>query len=390
MLSRRQVLAAMGAATVLGFSTSARAWVSGPKKKKCGNSELPDLDGELVIDASQLTEYSVDAGNIVHYSPIAALLPGSVADVQKMIGYCRKHGIQVAARGQGHTTFGQSMVDGGLIIDMSSLNAIHSLGPTQADVGAGLKWNELLGQSLQQGLTPAVLTGYLGLSVGGTLSVGGISSTNGRGAQVDRVSALEVVTGKGDRVWCSDYHHRALFEAALAGLGQYGIITRAVVDLLPAPELARVYLIDHSDPASFFSDLRALLERGELDDVYNFGFPDGAGGWVYQLTATKFHDASSPPDDSHLMRDLSVPVSAIDAQSMPYINYALRVDVAIDFFRQIGMWDGVQHPWFDVFLPSWSVEPYVTDVMSTLTVEDVGPTGFLLLVPAEGTSADSP
>ena len=56
-----------------------------------------------------------------------------------MICFCRRHRIKVAARGQGHTTFGQAQVDGGLVIDMSTLNQIHSIGPTTADVDAGAK-----------------------------------------------------------------------------------------------------------------------------------------------------------------------------------------------------------------------------------------------------------
>jgi cytokinin dehydrogenase len=387
IVSRRQMLSGMSALTVLGFDTSARAWVWG------GNgscNQLPSLDGELLIDPATLATYANDAGSLVHHAPIAVLKPGSVDDVKKMICYARAHSIWVAARGQGHTTFGQSMVDGGLVIDMSTLNEVHAIGSDTADVGAGLTWNALTTEAVGLGLTPPVLTGYLGLSIGGTLSMGGISSTNARGAQVDHVRALEVVTGGGDRVWCSKHHHRHLFEGVLAGLGQLGIITRAIVDLVPAPTMARVYTIDHTDPALFFADLFTLLERGELDDVYNFGFPDGAGGWVYQLTLAKFFEPSAPPDDEFLLRELSVDASVAVAQSIPYLNYVLRVDVVIDFFKAIGMWDGVQHPWFDVFVPEASVEDYVTNTVASLTPADVGPTGFLLLFPQKRSKLTRP
>ncbi len=389
MLSRRKLLASMSAATVVGFSVDARAWVGG-KKKKSGCSQLPPLDGTLVTDPATLAEYAVDAGNMVHLSPVAVLNPGSVNDIEKMICFCRKHHISVAARGQGHTTFGQSMTDGGLVIDMSGLAAVHSISAQAADVGAGIKWTALTTEALNFGLTPQVLTGYIDLSVGGTLSVGGISSTNGHGAQVDHVQALQIVSGDGKTRWCSDKKHRHLFEAALAGLGQYGIITRAIIDLVPAPQMARVYLIDHSTSAGFFADLQTLLDGGELDDVYNFGFPDGQGGWVYQLTATKFYDPATPPDDAHLLRDLSVPALDVPSQDMPYLHYVLRVNVAIDFFRGLGLWDGVQHPWFDMFLPDWSVQPFVESVMSTLTPEDLGPTGFLLLFPQKVSALSRP
>lgn len=382
MVSRRHVLAGAGAVAVLGFNSNARAWVgggSGVSSAAC--RRVPALDGTLLTDPASLAPYARDAGNIIHETPVAVLLPGSVEDIQKMVRFCRCYGISVAARGQGHTTFGQSLVGGGLVIDMATINRVHSIGASSANVGAGLKWNPLVTQTVAAGLRPAALTGYLGLSIGGTLSVGGISPTNREGAQVDRVRTLDVVTGEGDLVTCSASRNRDLFEMALGGLGQCGIITRAVFDLVPAPAFARVYTLNYTDNATFFADLRELLARGELDDLYNFGLPDGAGGWIYQMTSAKLFDPGSPPNDAHLFRDLSLPASAVTATDLPFLTFALQVDVVIDFFKQIGLWDNVQHPWFDVFLPDRSVEPYIDEVMSTLTPEDVGPTGFLLLFP---------
>lgn len=378
MLSRRQILAGVGASAVLGFNTRARAWSA------CGEGalkRLPRLDGVVLTDPSSLAGYATDAGNIVHQSPIAVLRPGSVADVQKMVRFCAENGIKVAARGQGHTNFGQSLTQGGLIVDMGSLARVHSIRQSRADVDAGIRWNTLLSRTVAVGATPPVLTGYLGLSVGGTLSVGGISSTNRAGAQVDNVSSLDVVTGTGELRTCSVSQNSDLFELALAGLGQCGIITRAVVNLEPAPTFVRVYTIDYASPAAFFADLRELLRRGELEDAYNFGVPDQRGGWIYQLTLAKRFEPHSPPKDAFLLRGLSVPASAATTTDMPFVDYALRVDAAIDFFRQIGLWDGVSHPWFDVFLPERSVESYVTDVVRSLAPEDVGQTGFLLLFP---------
>jgi FAD/FMN-containing dehydrogenase len=83
-------------------------------------------------------------------------------------------------------------------------------------------------------LIPPVLPDHLGLSVGGTLSVGGISGTSFRhGAQVDHVTELEVVTGVGDLVRCTPTQAGDVFDAVLAGLGQCGIIVRATLDWCP-------------------------------------------------------------------------------------------------------------------------------------------------------------
>ena len=51
----------------------------------------------------------------------------------------------------------------------------------------------------------------------------------------------------------------------------------------------------------------------------------------------------------------------------------------MDLPRSVGLFDEVLHPRFDVFLSDTVVEQYIGEVIPTLTPEDVGPTGFMLL-----------
>ena len=378
MTGRRLFLQGAGAAVVFGFDASRRRWVS---SADAGHGfpfdRVPPLDGVLVADPTSLAGAARDVGEIVHDTPVAVLRPGSVEDIQKMIRFCRRFRIKTAARGQGHTTFGQAQVEGGLVIEMGTLNTIHTIGPGAADVDAGLKWIDLLNAAVPQGLTPPALTGFTGLSIAGTLSVGGISGVYNKGAQVDNVSELEVVTGEGDLKRCSLAHNRDLFEAALGGLGQCAIITRATVNLVPARQLARLFLVNYTDNATFFADYRRILNRGEFDQAFNMWIPDGAGGLIYQLNLVKYYDPSDPPDNDHLLRGLTAPpVAVVD---LPYLAFILGVDVLVDQLKAAGLWDGWQRPWFDVFLSNDVVEPFVGEVMPTLTPEDIGTTGFLLL-----------
>jgi FAD/FMN-containing dehydrogenase len=58
--------------------------------------------------------------------------------------------------------------------------------------------------TFEKNLTPPVMPDAMMLTVGGTLSVGGIGETSYRyGAQVDNVVELDVVTGAGELVTCS-------------------------------------------------------------------------------------------------------------------------------------------------------------------------------------------
>ena len=69
-------------------------------------------------------------------------------------------------------------------------------GDAYADVGAGALWVEVLEECLRAGLAPRSWTDYLHLTVGGTLSNGGISGQAFKhGPQISNVLELEVVTG---------------------------------------------------------------------------------------------------------------------------------------------------------------------------------------------------
>jgi cytokinin dehydrogenase len=381
MVSRRDFVAGLSASVVvLGFDPLARGWVS-EASAATFDSVPDDLQGMLVTDPATLATYAHDVGSAIQRIPVAVLLPASAQDIATMVKFCKRHGIKVAARGQGHTTFGQSQVDAGLVVDMSTLNQIHSIGTQEAVVEGGALWRTLVEASVAMGLTPPVLTGYIQLSIGGTLSVGGVSSTNREGVQIDRVRELEVVTGEGEIKTCSECHNPELFEAVLGGLGQFGIITRATLDMVPAPPNVHVCILAYTDNAAFFKDMNKLLKRGELDDVFCLWLPDATGQLVYNMYCAKFFDPASPPDTAHLLRGLTLPPTAAAVNDQTYLDYVLRTDVIIDFFRTVGLFDGVMHPWFDVWLPKETVEEYVGDVIPTLTPEDVGPTGFVLLFP---------
>jgi hypothetical protein len=57
----------------------------------------------------------------------------------------------------------------------------------------------------------------------------------------------KVVAGEAEVKRCSAEVNRELFEAALAGLGQCGIIARAIIDVVPALPLVQIFQIPYTD-----------------------------------------------------------------------------------------------------------------------------------------------
>ncbi|CAM3622555.1 FAD-binding protein [Nocardiopsis gilva] len=344
----------------------------------CG---LPPLDGELAVDPLSRAAAADDFGHHARHYPRAVLHPGSVTDIEVMVRYCRDRRIPVAACGQGHATNGQAQAEGGLVIEMGSLRGIE-VREDCAEVQAGARWSDVLGVTLAHGRTPPVLTDYLGLSVGGTLSVGGLGGATHRyGAQVDTVRELEVVTGAGTRVVCSPQRRADLFHAVLGGLGQCAIITRATVALTPAPPMVRRYELPYPTIGDLTADQRRVVGDGRFDYVEGNAepAPDGAPGWRYTLEAASYHDGRTEPDDA-LLGDLSFERGAEEIEDMTYLDFADRVAPGVEYLKWTGEWYD-PHPWLNLLLPDTAVDGFTASVMERLTAADIGPSGVVLLYP---------
>jgi cytokinin dehydrogenase len=322
---RRSVLRGLAAAgtAVIGFDPFTRSWAVTPSDRPLHG--IPDLDGTLHTDEASLSAAADDFGHIVHRRPAAVLRPGSVADVVAMVRFCDRRGIPVAPRGQGHATNGQAQVAGGLVIETAPLAAIQPLGPgsTGVRVGAGAKWSDVAKATLAHGLTPPVFTDYLELSVGGTLSVGGLGGqTHRHGAQVDNVLELEVVTGAGELLRCSPTRHRDLFLAVLAGLGQCAVVVGATVRLVRAPETVRHYLLPYDDLRTFVEDQRLLVRDRRFSYVEGQIVPDATGAFRgYVIEAVAYGPpAGDVPDDTALLRGLRHDPSGAEITDMPYYD----------------------------------------------------------------------
>jgi cytokinin dehydrogenase len=328
--------------------------------------DVPPLDGSLHVDLATRRRYAQDAGRISTGLPAAVLHPASAADVARVVGYCRRHRVPVAARGLGNTTGGQSLVPGGVVVDTAALSGIRAIGPDRATVGAGTTWLELVRAAAAHGLAIPAATGYLALTVGGTLSVGGVPPAVATGAQVDHVRELEVVTGDGELRRCSPTVDGDLFEAVLAGLGQFGIITEATVGLVPAPRTVRGWSLPHTDLAAFFADLRALARGGAVTEAFGDWWRPGEAGEVHHLNAFAFDGALLPP-------------AGAEQREAGYVEHVTRIDEAVAGLRTEIGWDALPKPWLTVWLPDSRVEEVVGATLAELRPIDVGVGGFVLL-----------
>jgi len=383
-VSRRNFLrGALAAVAVAGFDVHFRSWVTAAElatgRVKTAEG-FPPFDGQLLTDEASLTAAADDYGHFIHRRPMAVLQPGSVDDVVRLLDFTSRQGIQVAARGQGHSTLGQAQAEAGVVIEMSPLATIHEINAGDALVDAGVRWSDLLRQTIPLGVAPPILTDYIDLSIGGTLTVGGLGSQSFReGPQVSNVLELQVVTGRGQLVSCSPTQRRQLFDAVLAGLGQFGVIVRARVRLVPAPDLTRFYQAQYGDLHIFLEDLLILVEDRRFDTVQGFAAPDGTGSWIYSLEATKGFTPGHEPDDGALLAGLRFLPEQQTARDMPYFDYLNRLAPLVELLKQLGIWY-FPHPWIDLLVPTNQAESFIGGTLAALDPADLGQ-GPILIYP---------
>ena len=197
--------------------------------------------------------------------PLGIVHAANADDVALAVRYARDHGLALAVRSGGHSMAGHSMVDGGIVVDLSGLKRV-SIDPLlrTARVQAGATSGDLAGPAHDFGL--ALSTGDTSsVGMGGLVTGGGIGfMVRKYGLAIDNLLAARVVTANGDIVTASEDDHPDLFWAIRGGGGNVGVVTELELRLAPVGHVLGGVLIL---PAS-----REVL-RGYLE--YTVDAPDG-------------------------------------------------------------------------------------------------------------------
>jgi len=164
--------------------------------------------------------------------PLLIVRCRSTNDVAAAVRLSSAHNIPTSIRGGGHNFAGKSILDGGVMIDLSEMKGITvDSARRSARAQTGLKLGEFDRETQKYGLmTPlgiATTTGIGGLTLGG-----GYGWTVGEfGLACDNVTWLEVVTADGDIVECSAEQNQELFWG-MRGAGQnFGVATQIEYNL---------------------------------------------------------------------------------------------------------------------------------------------------------------
>lgn len=186
------------------------------------------LKGTLILPSHTLYE---DARQI--YNRRIDRRPAMVArcvdeeDVAWCVRLAREHGIPLSVRAGGHSPAGHSVIDGGLVIDLSPMKSVRIDAKSRlAIVEAGARWNDLDRASVIHGLV-AVGGHQLQVGVSGLVLVGGWGNLSRlHGLAADGLVSARVVGADGCLRTVSETEHPDLFWALRgAGAGHFGVVT---------------------------------------------------------------------------------------------------------------------------------------------------------------------
>ncbi|MGP3915591.1 LLM class flavin-dependent oxidoreductase [Nonomuraea sp. 10N515B] len=201
-------------------------------------------------------------------SPGLVLRPGTPGEIADALAFARAQPVKLAVRSGGHGISGRSTNHGGIVIDVSRLNAIEILDePTRRiRVGPGARWSDVAAALAPYGW--ALSSGdYGGVGVGGLTTGGGIGwLVREHGLTLDHLRAVEMVLADGTMVRADDTEHSELFWGVRGAGANFGVVTAFEFEVDEVGDVGFAqFAMDASDTAGFLQSWGAAIEAAPRD-----------------------------------------------------------------------------------------------------------------------------
>ncbi len=258
----------------------------------------------VIATADELAVYECDAYTLEKSLPNAVVLPRTTEEVAAIVKLCAQAKVPIIPRGAGTSLSGSVLaVTGGVMIALTRMNKILSIDyrNRRALVEAGCVNAWITNAVKSRGLLFAPDPSSQGAcTVGGNVAMNsGGPHTLKYGVTTNHVLGFEFVLPDGEIVWLGatpdggeDVDGYDLRGAVIGCEGMFGIVTRALVRLVPAPQAYKTMLgvfENVADASQTVSDIIAAgivpgalemmdqLITQAIEAAYHFGFPLDAG-----------------------------------------------------------------------------------------------------------------
>jgi len=245
------------------------------RRRFVGQILLPDEDG--YDEARQVWNAMVDRRPAI----IARCV--SPSDVAAAVRFGRDRSLEIGVRGGGHGVLGLAVPDGGLMLDLSLMDAVR-VDPDRRR--AWVQGGALLG-ALDRAAQPFGLATTAGnvshTGVGGLTLGGGMGWLARRvGLACDNVARFEIVTADGEILRASESENADLFWGLRGGGGNFGVVTEFEFRLHPVgtAALAATLFYRPEDGSRVMRGWRDLLEDAPCQATFT-AWVGAAGDWPF-------------------------------------------------------------------------------------------------------------
>jgi glycolate oxidase len=226
----------------------------------------------LISDPEKMADYSHDEFSLreIRRSPGAVVKPARTEEVAALLRLADERRLPVTPRGGGTGLCGGCVpVQGGIVLSLERMNRILEIDRNNqmAVVEPGLTLAEFAKAVEESGLTFPPHPGEESAMIGGLIATNaGGSRAVKYGVTRNYVRGLEVVLPQGTVIRLGGKFMKrstgySLLHLFVGSEGTLGVITQAVVQLLPAPRLTRSLVIPFADLDSAIESVPLLMNR---------------------------------------------------------------------------------------------------------------------------------
>jgi FAD/FMN-containing dehydrogenase len=258
-------------------------------------------------------------------SPGLVLKLSSEADVVAALEFARAQPVALGVRSGGHGISGRSTNDGGIILDLGTLNGIEILDVATRRIrtGPGARWMDVAAALEPHGW--ALSSGdYGGVGVGGLATAGGVGFLGREyGLTIDHLRAVDMVVADGSIVRASADENADLFWAVRGAGANFGIVTSFEFEVDEVGDVGWAQLVfDATDTAGFLERWGAAVESAprDLTSFVMLGGPRRGQPTVAQTMTVV--DSSDPDTILSRLQPLADVAPLLDqsVQLMPYAS----------------------------------------------------------------------
>lgn len=234
----------------------------------------------VFVDEEVLSHYAHDETEDLHFLPDVVIKPASAEEISAILKLCNQYKIPVTPRGAGTGLSGGALPYlGGVLLSIERLNKIINIDERNLQVTTE---SGVITEVLQDAVKERGLFYPPDPSSRGSCMIGGNISENSGGPKAvkygvvkDYVMNLEVVLPTGEIIWtganvlknATGYN---LTQLMVGSEGTLGIVTKAVLKLLPHPKYDLLMLVPFKDPVNACAAVSAIFMAGYTPSVLEF------------------------------------------------------------------------------------------------------------------------